>query len=342
MGHTRLPRAITIDDVAERAGVSAKTVSRVLNKEPNVRPIKREQVLKAARELGYRPNPAARSLAGGRSYLIAHLHDNPVPEYVAAVNAGIYAACRANGYFLLPEPVDRDAPDFLDRLQSFLMTSRVDGVLLTPPICDDQNILDLLHDNSTAYASLSPSRKPKNTPAIRLDDSAAAQEMVEHLIELGHKRIALISGPPGHTASTARYNGYLAALKQARLEVEPKLTVRGDYSLRSGLEAAQTLLSLPHRPTAIFAANDDMAVGAMTAIMAAGLRIPGDISVAGFDDSRLASVVWPPLSTVRQPVEAMAQRAAERLMQADDDKPLEEIFEFKLITRQSTGPRPIY
>ena len=342
MGHSRLPRAITIDDVADRAGVSAKTVSRVLNNEPNVRPIKREQVMKAARDLGYRPNPAARSLAGGRSYLIAHLHDNPVPEYVAAVNAGIYAACRAKGYFLLPEPVDRSAPDFLDRLQSFLMTSRVDGVVLTPPLCDDARILDLLHNNSTAYASLSPSRKPKNTPAIRLDDSAAAQDMVEYLISLGHQRIALIAGPPGHTASGARRQGYLNALKQARLRSEGALIVNGDYSLRSGLGAARDLLALPHRPTAIFAANDDMAVGAMTALMAAGLHIPRDVSVAGFDDTRLASLVWPPLTTIHQPIKAMAERAAERLMQPDEEKPLEEVFDFKLITRQSTGPRPIY
>ena len=341
MGHSRLPRAITIDAVADRAGVSAKTVSRVLNNEPNVRPVKREQVLKAARELGYRPNPAARSLAGGRSYLIAHLHDNPGPEYVASVNNGIYAACRANGYFLLPEPVDSTAPDCLERLQSFLMTSRVDGVILTPPICDDARILDLLNDSSTAYASLSPSRQPKNTPTIRMDDKAAAQEMVEHLIALGHKRIALIAGPPSHMASTARRNGYLAALEQANLSVVPQLTVRGDYSLHSGLQAAQHLLGLADRPTAIFAANDDMAVGAMTAIMASGLQIPADISVAGFDDSRLASLVWPPLSTVHQPVEAMAQRAAERLMRPDEDKLLEEVFDFKLVTRQSTGPRPV-
>ena len=342
MGQNRLPRAITIDDVADRAGVSAKTVSRVLNNEPNVRPSKREQVMKAARDLGYRPNPAARSLAGGRSYLIAHLHDNPVPEYVAAVNNGIYAACRSNGYFLLPEAVSRAAPDRLDRLQSFLMTSRVDGVILTPPLCDDPAILDLLHRNSTAYACLSPSRKSKNTPSVRLDDAAAAQDLVEHLIGLGHKRIALIAGPEGHTASGARMAGYLSALKAARIDVEDALIVCGDYSLRSGLDAARELIALAHRPTAIFAANDDMAVGAMTALMAAGLHVPDDISVAGFDDTRLASLVWPALTTIRQPVEKMAKRAAERLMHPDEDKPLEEIFDFRLIVRQSTGARPVY
>lgn len=338
MGLTRPPRAITIDDVADKAGVSAKTVSRVLNNEPNVRPAKREQVMKAARELGYRPNPAARSLAGSRSFLIAHLHDNPVPEYITAVNTGIYDACRAKGYFLLPEPVDRTAPDFLDRLQSFLMTSRADGVVLTPPLCDNNEILALLKDNGTAYASLSPSRQPENTPVMRLDDRLAVMEIVNHLIDHGHKQIAFIAGPAGHNASTGRREGYLDAMANAGLRVSPELIAEGDYSLRSGLEAARLLLDSSTRPTAIFAANDDMAVGAMTALMAAGLSIPGDISVAGFDDTRLASAVWPALTTVRQPVSDMARRAAERLMTPDEDMPLEEVFDFELIVRQSTGP----
>lgn len=338
MGLTRPPRAITIDDVADKAGVSAKTVSRVLNNEPNVRPAKREQVMKAARELGYRPNPAARSLAGSRSFLIAHLHDNPVPEYITAVNTGIYDACRSKGYFLLPEPVDRTAPDFLDRLQSFLMTSRADGVVLTPPLCDNNEILALLKDNGTAYASLSPTRQPENTPVMRLDDRLAVMEIVNHLIDHGHKQIAFIAGPAGHNASTGRREGYLDAMANAGLRVSPELIAEGDYSLRSGLEAARLLLDSSTRPTAIFAANDDMAVGAMTALMAAGLSIPGDISVAGFDDTRLASAVWPALTTVRQPVSDMARRAAERLMTPDEDMPLEEVFDFELIVRQSTGP----
>ena len=337
MGLSRPPRAITIDDVAERAGVSTKTVSRVLNNEPNVRPAKRELVMKAARELGYRPNPAARSLAGSRSFLLAHLHDNPVPEYVNAVSTGIYEACRAKGYFLLPELVDRKAPDFLDRLQSFLMTSRADGVVLTPPLCDDVDILALLNDSGTAYASLSPARQPENTAVMRLDDRLAAMEMVRHLVRLGHKKIAFIAGPAGHNASTGRREGYLDAMDEAGLKVVPSQIAEGDYSLRSGLEAARKLISIDPKPTAIFAANDDMAVGAMTAVMAAGFQIPGDISISGYDDTRLASAVWPPLTTIRQPVVEMGRRAAERLMNPDEDAPLEEVFDFELIVRQSTG-----
>ncbi|MEO1642414.1 MAG: LacI family DNA-binding transcriptional regulator, partial [Pseudomonadota bacterium] len=195
MGLSRPPRAITIDDVADRAGVSAKTVSRVLNNEPNVRATKREIVMKAARDLGYRPNPAARSLAGARSFLIAHLHDNPVPEYVSAVNEGIYEACRAQGYFLLPEPVDRSRIDFLDRLQQFLMTSRADSVVLSPPLCDDERVLALLQETETDYASLSPSKVQDGVASVRMDDRLAAKEIVRHLLKLGHRDIALISGP---------------------------------------------------------------------------------------------------------------------------------------------------
>ena len=337
MGLTRPPRAITIDDVAERAGVSAKTVSRVLNNEPNVRAVKRDLVLHAARELGYRPNPAARSLAGARSFLLAHLHDNPVPEYVAAVNAGIYKACRARGYFLLPEQVDPCAPDRLARIQRFLMTSRVDGVILSPPICDDAAVIAMLQENEIAYASLSPARQPERTPVMRMDDFAAAETVTAHLITLGHHRIGFIAGPAGHKASASRLGGFRAAMDKGGLTIEAGLIAEGDYSLHSGLQAAKRLISGGNRPTAIFAANDDMAVGAMTAIMASGLSIPGDISVCGFDDTRLAAAVWPPLTTIHQPVEAMARRAAERLMMPEDDAPLEEIFPFEMVVRASTG-----
>ena len=338
MGLSRIPRAITIDDVADRAGVSAKTVSRVLNNEPNVRATKREIVMKAARDLGYRPNPAARSLAGAKSFLLAHLHDNPVPEYVSAVNTGIYEACRAQGYFLLPEPVDRSRPDFLDRLQQFLMTSRADSVVLSPPLCDDERVISLLEDTETDYASLSPSEAREGVATVRMDDRLAAKDIVKHLISLGHTRIALISGPESGNAAAGRRHGYVDALSEAGLEIDHHAIITGDYSLRSGLEAARFLLARPKPPTAIFAANDDMAVGAMTAIMAAGLSIPKDISVAGFDDTRLASAVWPALTTIRQPVAEMAKRAAERLMASDDGDASDDVFQFELVVRQSTGP----
>ncbi|CAI8401040.1 MAG: LacI family transcriptional regulator [Hyphomonadaceae bacterium] len=342
MGSARLPRAITIEDVAERAGVSAKTVSRVLNNEPNVRQNKREMVMQASRDLGYRPNPAARSLAGAKSFLIAHLYDNPAPEYIAAANDGIYAACRANGYFLLPEYVDPKANDRLDRLMNFLMTARADGVILTPPLCDDIEVLNILNQTDTPYASLSATHPSIGRPVINHDERAAARDLVLHLIGLGHREIAMITGPAGHNAARVRELGYIDALQQAGLSPRPDFSERGDYTMRSGIVFGQKLLCLPSRPTAIFAANDDMAVGVLTAAFSLGYQIPNDLSVVGYDDNRLASAVWPPLTTIRQPVAEMGRRAAERLMSPDPLQPDRETLDFKLIIRASTGPVPAY
>jgi LacI family transcriptional regulator len=338
MSLNRRPRAITIDDVAEKAGVSAKTVSRVLNNEPNVRAAKRKIVMEASQALGYRPNPAARSLAGAKSFLLAHLHDNPVPEYVASANEGIYAACRAYGYFLLPQRVELDAADGLARLDAFLLTARPDAVILTPPLCDDVRVTDTLTRAGIPHASLSAAQNTTAEHVLRHDEHRAARELVEYLLHLGHTDIAMITGPEGHKAASTRYDGYVDALRGSGLEVASPLVEHGDYTMRSGLEAAQRLLVKTRKPTAIFAANDDMAVGALTAALALGLRIPEDISIAGYDDTRLASAVWPPLTTIRQPVSEMARRAAERLIQPDDSQPREEILDFELVVRASTGP----
>lgn len=341
MGLDRPYRAVTIDDVAERAGVSAKTVSRVLNNEPNVRPAKREIVLQATRELGYKPNPAARSLAGARSFLIAHLHDNAVPEYVAAANDGIYAACRALGYFLLPERVEPTAEDRIDRLETFLATARPDAVVLTPPLCDDPATIEVLKRAGLRYASVSARTGTTESSVFRHDERQAARDMVNHLISLGHQSIAMIAGPSGHKAASARVDGYHDAMKAAGITTSDVWMKLGDYTMRSGLEAAQQLLDKPDRPTAIFAANDDMAVGALTAALATGLRIPEDISIAGYDDTRLASAVWPPLTTIRQPVREMAKRAAESLMGPNKHaEPEDHVLAFELVIRTSTGPPP--
>jgi LacI family transcriptional regulator len=340
MSLSHRPRAVTIDDVAEKAGVSAKTVSRVLNNEPNVRDTKRKIVMEASRALGYRPNPAARSLAGSKSFLLAHLHDNPVPEYVAATNEGIYTACRDNGYFLLPQRIEPDAADGLDRLQAFLFTASPDAVILTPPLCDNEQVISILEHAGVPHASLSAAQSTSARHVLRHDEHLAARKLVEHLIHQGHRDIAMIAGPEGHKAASARFDGYMNALELAGIHPETTLVEHGDYTMRSGLEAAQRLLARAKRPTAIFAANDDMAVGALTASLALGLRIPEDISIAGYDDTRLASAVWPPLTTIRQPVSEMACRAAERLMQPDDNQPREEVLAFDLIVRASTGPVP--
>ncbi len=331
----------TLEDVARRAGVSAKTVSRVLNNEPNVRSETRDHVLGVAKDMGYRPNPAARSLAGARSFLIAHLYDNPNADYVARANRGVYEASRRHGYYLLPEPVDSRGADLIARIETFLETSRVDGVILTPPLSDDADIAALLTHRGVRHVLVSPERRTAGQSSVWMDEAEAGAVITRRLLELGHRRIGFIAGPPQHGAASDRRRGYEDALRDAGLAAEPDLIRGGDFSLRSGLEQGEALLALEQRPTAVFAANDDMAAGVMTAALKSGLAIPEDLSVAGVDASQIGAALWPPLTTIRQPIGEMTRRAADWLMsypRDGDAEPLEERFDFELVERGSTGP----
>ncbi|MEL6473458.1 MAG: LacI family DNA-binding transcriptional regulator [Pseudomonadota bacterium] len=333
--------SVTLNDVARTAGVSPKTVSRVLNNEPNVRGETRARVLEAASALGYRPNPAARSLAGARSYFIAHFFDNPVRDYVSRANSGLYAACRRHNYLVLPEPVAdwRDSVD--ERLTAFLTTSRVDGVVLSPPVCDVSALTDGLRRAGTPFVSLSPDRRFGHGPRVYIDERAAAAMMTRHLIELGHRSIAFITGPAEHGAAAAREIGFVETLRAGGLDVSACPIEKGDFSMRSGVVAAERLFGLPSRPTAVFAANDSMAAGVMMAAYKAGISVPRELSIAGFDASYIGGELWPPLTTVRQPVSMMAEQAAECIIAAIGDAepdPLDAKLDVELIVRESTGP----
>ncbi len=335
-------RQTTLDDVARHACVSPKTVSRVMNGEPNVRTATRERVVAAAQELGYRPNPAARSLAASRSFLLGHLQDNPNREYLGRANDGIYAACRDRGYYLLPEPLDQNAPDCMDRVEAFLDTSGVDGVILTPPLCDDPRVLAALREREMPFVLISPLATDPTASQVRMNQKEAGRQMTQHLIGHGHRRIAFIAGPPSHKAATERRVGFEAALEEAGLDRACCPIVTADFSYRAGLQAAEPLLSSDQRPTAIFAASDQIASGVMTCAMTKGLSIPDDLSIAGFDATEMGRALWPPLTTIRQPIERMTGAAARYLMTKDEDRkdPLLEEFGFEIILGGSTGPAP--
>lgn len=335
-------RQTTLDDVARHACVSPKTVSRVMNGEPNVREATRERVAEAARELGYRPNPAARSLAASRSFLVGHLQDNPNREYLGRANDGIYEACRERGYYLLPEPVDHTSPDCLARIERFVDSSGVDGVILTPPLCDDPRILEMLRAREVPFVLISPLASDPDVPQVRMHQKEAGRQMTQHLISLGHKRIAFVAGPPSHMAATERRVGFEAALKEAGLDPADCPVVTADFSFRAGLEAAEPLLSLARRPTAVFAASDIIAAGVMNCAVTKGLSVPDDLSVAGFDATEMGRALWPSLTTIRQPIERMTACAARYLMTRDEDRgpPLRQQFGFEIILGGSTGQAP--
>jgi LacI family transcriptional regulator len=348
--------SVTIYDVAARAGVSIKTVSRVMNNEPNVRPAMRDRVLEAAEALDYSPNLSARSLAGSRSFVIAvfvdaaltidHWQSERGADYLSRIQLGATLQCRDAGYHLLIELIDHDAPRVRQEVAALLAALKPDGVILTPPSSDNETVLELLDKAGTPYVRLGPERPDGVGPRVHMDDVAAAREMTEHLAGLGHKRIGFIIGEPRYGASQARRQGYLAAMKSLKLPVSDSWVRQGDFTFQSGLEQAKALLALPDRPTAIFASNDDMALGCLAAVAEAGLTAPGDVSVAGFDDSPSARFSRPQLTTVRQPVVEMASLATRLLISgvikgsASKSPPLDELLPFELIHRASTAPPP--
>lgn len=331
----------TIDDVARAADVSTKTVSRVLNHEPNVRDVVQQRVMRAVAALKYRPLASARSLATNRSFMVGLLYDNRSPSYIMEVQAGVLEACEAQHYSMMVQPLASAAPDFVERVDDILTRHRPDGLILTPPLTDHQPLLKSLHRNGTPFASISP-RHPERCIGVILREREAACSMVAHLVSLGHRRIAHIVGDLEHGAGVWRLAGYRDGLKRAGLKEDPAYMVPGRFSFETGVVAARKLLALRKRPTAIFAADDDMAIGTIWAACEAGLSVPDNISVCGFDDTTIATQVWPPLTTIHQPVLEMARRATEellRLVLGKGDASMVEL-DYEMRIRASTGPRP--
>lgn len=313
-GMTRKPRkprlgtsGPTVADVARQAGVSPMTVSRVINCEPNVLPATRDKVTAAINALGYVPNPAARSLAGGQQCRIALLHANPSAAYLSEFLMGSLAQASQIDVQLIVEQCDfEESPVELVRR---LAGHRVDAVLLPPPLCDAAALLMALHDAGLPMAQIATGRPVDFAHSLTIDDEAAAHAMTSRQIELGHRRIGFVAGAANQTASALRRAGYVRALTEAGLPPADELIVQGDFTYRSGLAATEVLLALAEPPTAIFASNDDMAAAAIAVAHRHHIDVPGALSVCGFDNSAMSTTIWPEITTIDQPVAEMARQA---------------------------------
>ena len=330
----------TITDVARRAGVSPMTVSRVINGEKNVREATRDRVSDAIRELGYAPNAAARSLASARAVSIGLLYSNPSAAYLSEFLLGSLDQCSRSGFQLVVQKCDTDEGEL--RAVDRLLAAGVDGVILPPPLCDARVIVEGLQAAGLPTVVVATGAPPAFASAIRIDDFHAAEAMTRHLLERGHRRIGFIRGHPNQTASAQRYEGYVAALKTEGIEVDADLVAQGFFTYHSGRDAADRLLSLPTVPTAIFASNDDMAAATIAVAHQRGLDVPRDLTVCGFDDTALATTVWPELTTIRQPVSEMSRNAVLLLAEAIRRKaagqatiPVDEVMPYHLVLRQS-------
>lgn len=334
--------APTIADVAKAAGVSPMTVSRVINGEASVIERTREKVQAAIEAIGYRPNAAARTLAGGQQCRIALLYSNPSAGYLSELLVGSLAEAKARNVELTIEPCDAGEP--AAALVQRIRTHRINAVLLPPPLCDDAALLAELHAAGLPVAQVASGAPDARALAVTIDDEAAAHAMTTRLIAMGHSTIAFITGADDQTASALRRTGHIRALTEAGIVPAPELFASGDFSYRSGLAAAERLLACETRPTAIFASNDDMAAAAIAAAHRAGMEVPRDISICGYDDTAIATAIWPELTTIRQPVAEMA-RCAVRLLSdavrsAGNPAPRHERLDFQLVSRDSDAVPP--
>ena len=310
----RTNSAPTVADVAREAGCSPMTVSRVVNGEGNVREKTREQVLDAIRKLNYTPNKAARSLAGAEQLRVGLLFDNPSSSYLAEFLMGALEEASRRDIHLEVQSCD-NAPDNAQLIRS-MFDGGITGFILPPPLSDDQSVIDLILASDGFAVAVSPGKARGAHGAVLIDEFQAGFDMTKHLIDLGHERIGFIIGNPEQVASGQRLDGYRAAMEEAGLKVSDDLLAQGQFTYRSGMTAAEKLLQADPRPTAIFASNDDMAAATVAVAHRRNLDVPSDITVVGFDDTDLASSIWPELTTVRQPIRQMTARAVELIAQA--------------------------
>jgi len=327
----------TIKDVSARAGVSTKTVSRVLNREKYVSDEVRQRVEEAIEALSFQPSAAARMLAGKRSHQIALIYDNHSPHYIHQIQTGIWERCIEEGVRLLAQPSDAASPNLATEIGGLIDQTQVDGVILSSPVTDNVAALEELDRRGVPYVRISPGTDHGRSPSVSMDDVQAADDMTSHLITLGHRRIGFIIGHVNHTASDLRLFGYRRALDRAGLPFEPRYVRQGYFDFASGEAAADAMLDLPTPPTAIFASNDDMAAGVLTVAHRRGIALPGELSVAGFDDTALAGQLWPPLTTVRQPTRQLAHAAASLLFEGVEG-PVNRRLAHELVLRGSTAP----
>lgn len=326
----------TIKDVSKLAGVSFKTVSRVLNNERYVREETRLKVQKAVSALNFSPSIAARTLAGNRSFQFALIYDNHSPYYINAIQQGAWERCKQQGVRLLAQPVEIDSPSLAREIGGLIDETHVDGVILSSPVTDSPEALAELVRRGIRFVRISPGTNHAITSSVFMDDVQAADDMTTHLLNLGHRRIGFVLGHPNHMASDERHFGYRRALDRAGIAYEPTLVRPGLFDFASGMAAAEELLKLRKTPTAIFASNDDMAAGVLAFAHGLGLDVPHDLSVAGFDNTPLAQLVWPPLTTIHQPVRELAYAATDLLF-ADAEKVVHQRLQHEVIKRASTS-----
>ncbi|MGH2461131.1 MAG: LacI family DNA-binding transcriptional regulator [Chloroflexota bacterium] len=336
---------MSIVDLARAAGVSVTTVSRVINNaDYPVREATRQRVLKAAAELEYSPSALARALVTRRTRIVGVVVHDILDPYFGEIVRGIQDAAGEHGYLTIVCNSDRQVATELNYLRLF-RDYRVDGIILAGggqldggPDDADWPAALRIQEKGTRIIALAP--QPFPTHLVTIDNQRASREMTAYLLGLGHRRIGFIEGPPRLLTSRLRRDGFAEALAAVGQPPDPELIVPGNFDLESGARAASHFLGLDRPPTAIFATNDEMAVGCLETLRRRGVRVPADVSVVGFDDVRFLQFVDPRLTTVHVPLHDLGATAMRQLLRALDDEPIEPtlVLEHELVVRESSAP----
>lgn len=333
---------LTMRDIARLANVSSKSVSLVVNGLPGVSDETRARIEALIAEHGYVPQARAQGLATGRAFLVGHVYNNPNPEYLITMQQGLLDGLEGTGYALVTFPLDREHPQFTERLREFVGRHRLDGLVFSSSVAEDERLLPLLSDLRVPYVRVASTAVDVPENSVVGVDRDAAFLAGEHVVGLGHERIGFVSGPMSFLSARERRGGFEQALAVRGLVLDEHLVVEGDYTFEAGLRAGEALLGIAERPTAVFAANDEMAAGVLQAAQRAGLEVPRELTVVGFDDFSIANHVQPRLTTVRIPTRAMGRLAILTLLETSvgvsGRTPAQDTPRPELVVRETSGP----
>ena len=329
----------TITDVARVAKVSKKTVSRVLNSEPNVKAETVKKVKAVMKQLDYHPSISARALASKRSYLISILYFDYGGHYIYELQNGLSEHLNEHGYSLILQPCPENQAAIIELIEQKVRQLNIDGFVLSPSLASMENIVEALTSMSKPVVRIGPTSKdPNDNVEVSGDEYMAAYDMTQHLLEVGYETIGFIAGRRDRVSSHLRLKGFKKAMKEAGIKVPASHILYGNFRYESGVKCAEKLLSLDLPPEAIFASNDLMAAGVMSVAHRLGYEIPSDLAIAGFDDSPLSQQLWPALTTVSQPNRKLAKIAGQRLLDQINQREVSsnELLQCSVITRAST------
>ncbi len=332
----------TINDVARISGVSKRTVSRVINNSSLVNPETREKIQKVIAELDYTPSKQARGLASSRSYLLGLIYDDPNAIVIHSVQKGILSACANHGYELVVHPTNYQSATLVQEVLNFVSRSNLDGLIIMPPISANDTLAAALRDAGIHYVRLAAIAVDEPEKAIISDDRNAMKQVADLFMREGRDQIGVVMGPADRLSSAERFEGLSSALAEHGITIKQDQVAEGDFTYESGLRCARQLLDKPSRPNAIFASNDQMAVGVIHTAQELGIDIPRDLVVVGYDDDPMAVLLRPSLTTLQRPNAEMARAAALKLIaaithDAQITQDLPAVFTPQLVCRQSTG-----